>query len=51
MPNTQYADYFLGANTPAGFRSMFEDSYSADDGWQVYIINRSAAPSSRNWAD
>ena len=38
MPGTQYADYFLGANTPSGFRSMFEDSYSAADGWQVYII-------------
>ena len=38
MPSRQYADYFLGANTPAGFRSMFEDSYSAADGWQVYII-------------
>ncbi len=38
MPNTQYAGYFLGANTPTGFRSMFEESYSPEDGWQVYII-------------
>jgi len=38
MPNTQYAEYFLGANTPAGFRSLFEQSFDRADGWQVYII-------------
>jgi len=38
MPDKLYADYFLGANTPAGFRSLFEQSYCAAEGWQVYII-------------
>ncbi len=38
MPNNKYTDYFLGANTPMGFRSMFGQSYSAEEGWQVYII-------------
>lgn len=38
MPNTHYSDFFLGANSPTGFRSMFTESYSADEGWQVYII-------------
>lgn len=38
MPNNIYADYFLGANSPNGFCSMFEQSYSADQDWQVFII-------------
>jgi len=32
------ADYYLGANTPKGFYSYFKDSFSASDGWQVFII-------------
>lgn len=32
------SDYFLGANTPAGFRGVFADTFSARDGWRVYII-------------
>lgn len=38
MPNQIYADYFLGANAPGGFRSMFRQSYSTSDGWRVFII-------------
>lgn len=38
MTNQLYADYFLGANTPRGFRSMFEHSYSSDEGWRIHII-------------
>lgn len=38
MPTKPYADYFLGANSPAGFRSLFEQSYCPSEGWQVYII-------------
>ncbi len=30
--------YFLAANSSVGFLSLFEDCYSAKDGWQVYII-------------
>ncbi len=38
MPNTQFSDFYLGANTPAGFRSFFHSVYTPADGWQVFII-------------
>ncbi len=38
MSDKQYSDFFLGANTPSGFRSMFEHSYSLESGWRVIII-------------
>ena len=38
MTDKLYADYFLGANTPRGFCSLFEQSYSPSDGWRVFII-------------
>jgi hypothetical protein len=43
MENTQTSlgyDFFLGANSPAGFRSKFYDSYSsrAADSWRAIII-------------
>lgn len=38
MQKAGYSGYFLGANTPAGFRSLFERSYSAEQSWRVYII-------------
>ena len=31
-------DFFLGANTPCGFYSYFEQSYNTTDQWQIYII-------------
>lgn len=38
MTNTACAEYFLGANTPLGFRSYFESACPVSDGWNVYII-------------
>ena len=32
------ADFFLGASGPNGFRSYFERSFTAEDGWRVLII-------------
>lgn len=32
------ADFFLGASGPNGFRSYFERSFSAADGWRVLIL-------------
>ncbi|MBP3414418.1 MAG: hypothetical protein J6L81_04375 [Clostridia bacterium] len=34
----QFANFFLGANSPDGFYSLFSDSYSAREGWRAYII-------------
>ncbi len=30
--------FFLGANTPKGFYSLFNELYSPEDGWVLYII-------------
>lgn len=30
--------FFLGANTPKGFYSLFDELYSPEDGWVLYII-------------
>lgn len=30
--------FFLGANTPKGFYSLFDELYSPQDGWVLYII-------------
>jgi hypothetical protein len=30
--------FFLGANTPQGFYSLFDELYSAKNGWNLYII-------------
>lgn len=30
--------FFLGANTPQGFHSLFDELYSAKNGWNLYII-------------
>lgn len=30
--------FFLGANTPAGFYSLFDELYDPLDGWRLYII-------------
>ena len=38
MTKTDRAEYFLGANTPLGFRSYFETACPVSDGWKVYII-------------
>lgn len=38
MPTMQYAEYFLGANSPGGFRSFFADACPPAEGWQVWII-------------
>lgn len=34
----QFADFFLGANSPNGFYSLFRDAYNITDGWRVFII-------------
>lgn len=31
-------NYFLGANTSAGFVGYAEETYDADDGWRMYLI-------------
>lgn len=30
--------FFLGANTPGGFYSLFDELYDAEKGWRLYII-------------
>lgn len=32
------SEFFLGANRPNGFDSVFESVYKNDDGWRVYVI-------------
>lgn len=32
------SQFFLGANRPGGFSSIFEDVYKNRDGWRVYVI-------------
>ncbi len=38
MTNTESVSFFLGANTPGGFFSLFSELYSPEDGWRLYII-------------
>lgn len=38
MAKNDCAEYFLGANTPLGFRSYFETACPAEEGWKIYII-------------
>lgn len=38
MIQKQYTEYFLGANTPNGFRSFFETACPVSDGWSIYVI-------------
>ena len=33
-----HKQYFLGANTPAGFRSYFGSACPVSDGWNIYVI-------------
>ncbi len=35
---TDNVSFFLGANTPEGFYSLFSELYSPEDGWRLYII-------------
>jgi hypothetical protein len=38
MTTTDNASFFLGANTPEGFFSLFSELYSPENGWRLYII-------------
>ena len=35
---TENAVFFLGANAPEGFHSLFSELYDPLDGWQAYIL-------------
>lgn len=35
---TENTTFFLGANTPFGFHSLFSELYDPHDGWSAYII-------------
>ncbi len=35
---TENTTFFLGANTPYGFRSLFRELYDPTDGWRAYIL-------------
>ncbi|MBQ3150251.1 MAG: hypothetical protein IJB86_03290 [Clostridia bacterium] len=35
---TENTTFFLGANTPFGFHSLFSELYDPHDGWRAYII-------------
>ena len=35
---TEHTTFFLGANTPYGFRSLFQELYDPSDGWRAYIL-------------
>lgn len=35
---TENTTFFLGANTPFGFHSLFRELYDASDGWRAYIL-------------
>lgn len=37
IKNTSPA-FFLGANTPTGFYSLFSELYAPEDGWRLYIL-------------
>ncbi len=38
MTNTESVSFFLGANTPGGFFSLFSELYSPEEGWRLYVI-------------
>lgn len=38
MLNDTSASFFLGANTPGGFRSFFDELYYPEEGWKLFII-------------
>lgn len=38
MTNTESVSFFLGANTPGGFFSLFSELHSPEEGWRLYII-------------
>ena len=38
MTTTENVSFFLGANTPEGFYSLFSELYSPEDGWRLYIL-------------
>ncbi len=38
MLSSVSSQFFLGANTPDGFYSLFDQLYSPEDGWRLYII-------------
>lgn len=38
MYKSSYSSFFLGANTPKGFYSLFDELYFPEDGWRLYII-------------
>ena len=35
---TENTTFFLGANTPFGFHSLFRELYDPSDGWRAYIL-------------
>ena len=38
MVESASVSFFMGANTPAGFYSLFDGLFSAADGWRAYVI-------------
>ncbi len=38
MTTTDNISFFLGANTPEGFYSLFSELHFPEDGWRLYII-------------
>ncbi len=38
MLSSVSSEFFLGANTPDGFYSLFDELYSPEEGWRLYII-------------
>ena len=38
MTNTGSVSFFLGANTPEGFHSLFSELYFPEHGWRLFII-------------
>lgn len=37
-PDEKTLRFFLGANTPQGFVSRFDQLFSAEDGWRCFVI-------------
>lgn len=38
MPDRGCVDFFLGANSPTGFYSLFGNAYDAQSGWRAFVI-------------
>ena len=38
MYSSTSVSFFMGANTPTGFYSLFDGLYSARDGWRAYVV-------------